>query len=54
MTGVVVRSYPAFWGWLCTPETPPYPHSLHIDAMSQSSREKERNAEEAKKRQRRP
>ena len=53
-TGVVVRSYPAFWGWLCMPETPPYPHSLHIDAMSQSSREKERNAEEAKKRNRRP
>ena len=48
-TGVVVRSYPAFWGWLCTPETPPYPHSVHIDAMSQSSREKERNANERNK-----
>ncbi len=49
-TGVTVRSLPAFWGWLCTPETPPLPHSLRIDAMSQSSREKERNAKDAKKR----
>jgi hypothetical protein len=48
-TGVVVRSLPAFWGWLCTPETPPLPHSVHIDAMSQSSRDKKRNAEEAAK-----
>lgn len=49
-TGVTVRSLPAFWGWLCTPETPPLPHSLKIDAMGQSSREKQKNEEDKKKR----
>lgn len=48
-TGVVVRSLPAFWGWLCTPETPPYPHSLKIDAMGQSSRDKQKNEQERNK-----
>jgi hypothetical protein len=48
-TGVTVRSLPAFWGWLCTPETPPLPHSLKIDAMGQNSRDKQRNEEERNK-----
>ena len=48
-TGVTVRSLPAFWGWLCTPETPPLPHSLKIDAMSQSSREKKENEKDQNK-----
>lgn len=47
-TGVTVRSLPAFWGWLCVPETPPLPHSVKIDAMGQNSREKEKNEKERK------
>lgn len=42
-TGVVVRGLPAFWGWLCTPETPPYPHSVTINAMGQNSRQQRDN-----------
>lgn len=53
-TGVSVRSLPAFWGWLCTPETPPLPHSLKIQAMSQDSAEKKRNDEEDKRNKNKP
>jgi hypothetical protein len=52
-TGVTVRSLPAFWGWLCTPETPTLPHTLKIEAMSQDSREKQKN-EEAEKNKKQP
>lgn len=44
-TGVTVRGLPAFWGWLCTPETPALPHSIRIEAVAQNSREKQRNDE---------